>query len=361
MKFGLSFFPTVGPQDKDAATHYAECLQLVTLAEELGYDHVKAVEHYFFTYGGYSPDPVTFLAAAAARTSRVRLVTGAVLPAFTHPIKLAAKLAMLDNISGGRLDAGFGRAFLPDEFSWFQVPIDESRARFDEGVEACRRLWAEEDVHWQGTYHQFGPVTLLPRPFRQPGPPILVAAALTPSSCEAAGRNGYGLMLVPAINPREKVQDMLGLYRKAWAEAGHEPGGEVVQLSYNCYLSEDPDEALVRGEECSLRMNHAMRDAVAAWGRTRSEHYVGYENIVKKIAQHDFHGAVADKKLLVGTPEQVTDQLRTIREWFGDVTISLQAITGNPTYDEAVRTVRLFGEQVAPRLADGVSAGTVGA
>lgn len=352
MKFGISFFPTVGPADKDAYRHYAECLALVELAEELGYDHVKAVEHYFFEYGGYSPDPVTFLAAAAARTSRIRLVTGAVLPAFTHPIKLAAKLAMLDNISGGRLDAGFGRAFLPDEFAWFEVPIDESRSRFDEGVEACRRLWAEEDVEWQGTYHRFGPVTLLPRPFRQPHPPILVAAALTPSSCEAAGRNGYGLMLVPAINPREKVQDMLGLYRKAWADAGHEPGADVVHLSYNAYLAEDADEAFAGGDACALRMNHAMRDAVAAWGRTRSDNYVGYENIVKKIAQHDFAGALADNRLLVGTPDQVTGQLRAIRDWFGDVTISLQVITGNPSYEDAVRTVRLFGEQVAPHFAD---------
>src|SRR5262249_26966640 len=156
----------------------------------------------------------------AARTQRVRLVTGAVIPAFTHPIKLAGKLAMLDNISRGRLDAGFGRAFLPPEFEAFQVSLDESRARFDEGVEACRRLWAEENVVWKGHSHPLGPVTMLPRPYQQPHPPILVAAATTPASCAAAGRAGYGLMLVPSINKAEKLREMLALYRKARQEAG---------------------------------------------------------------------------------------------------------------------------------------------
>nr|BFF03012.1 hypothetical protein GCM10020241_46870 [Streptoalloteichus tenebrarius] len=191
MRFGINLPPNVSPAEKDGAQVFEEFLQLSELAEELGYHHVKTVEHYFTHYGGYSPDPVTFLAAVAARTSRIRLVTGAVLPVFSHPLKLAGKLAMLDNISRGRLDVGFGRAFLPDEFEAFQIPMDESRERFDEGVEACRRLWAEEDVVWAGRFHQFGPVTMLPRPYQRPHPPTLVATARTPESCEGP-RGGPG-------------------------------------------------------------------------------------------------------------------------------------------------------------------------
>jgi alkanesulfonate monooxygenase SsuD/methylene tetrahydromethanopterin reductase-like flavin-dependent oxidoreductase (luciferase family) len=141
VKIGIVFFPTVGPADKAATTYFDEALRLVDLADELGFDHVKMVEHYFFPYGGYSPDPITFLAAAAGRTRRVRLGTSATIPAFTHPVKLAGKLAMLDNISHGRVDAAFGRAFLPDEFAAFGVPMDESRDRFVEGVEAVKLLW----------------------------------------------------------------------------------------------------------------------------------------------------------------------------------------------------------------------------
>ncbi|MFC8571689.1 LLM class flavin-dependent oxidoreductase [Streptomyces sp. NPDC057245] len=349
MEFGINFFPTVGPDDKDAADYFEDSLNLVVLAEELGFDHVKTVEHYFFKYGGYSPDPVTFLAAAAARTSRIKLVTGAVIPAFTHPLKLAGKLAMLDNISRGRLQVGFGRAFLPDEFDAFGIDMDESRARFEEGVRACRKLWSEEDVVWDGAFHSFGPVTLLPRPHQRPHPPILVATAKTASSCEQAGRDGHGLMMVPSINKRETVQDMLALYRKAWAEAGH-PGQGEVHMSYNCYLSEDAAEARAKGKEYSRRSNEVMRDAVAAWGERRSEVYAGYEKVVENIARADFDRSLADNKVLVGTPEEVTERLRTIREWFGDISVSLQVISGNPSHEESARSMRLFAEQVVPHF-----------
>ena len=92
----------------------------------------------------------------------MRLVTGAVLPVFNHPLKLAAELAMLDCLSNGRLDAGFARAFLPEEFDAFQVPMDESRVRFEEGIRAVKRLWTEPEVRFDGRFHQFGPVPLFP-------------------------------------------------------------------------------------------------------------------------------------------------------------------------------------------------------
>jgi alkanesulfonate monooxygenase SsuD/methylene tetrahydromethanopterin reductase-like flavin-dependent oxidoreductase (luciferase family) len=339
MKFGINFFPTVGPDEKPADEYFEESLRLVELAEELGYDHVKTVEHYFFKYGGYSPDPVTFLAAAAARTSRIKLVTGAVIPAFTHPLKLAGKLAMLDNISKGRLQVGFGRAFLPDEFDAFELSMDESRPRFAEGVRACQRLWSEEGVVFEGEFYRFGPVTLLPRPYQRPHPPVLVAAAITPSSCEQAGRDGHGLLLVPSISKRE-----------TYADAAHEPGADEVHMSYNCYLSENAAEARGKGKEYSQRTNAVMRDAVAAWGERRSSGYAGYEQIVDRIGKADFDKALAENKVLVGDPDEVTERLKTIREWYGEVTISLQVISGNPTFEESVRTMRLFAEQVMPRL-----------
>ena len=121
MQFGIQFFPDVGPQHKPADQYFREALALVDQAEPLGYSHVRIVEHHFHYYGGYSPNPCVFLAAAAARTNRMRLVTGAVLPAFNNPLKLAGEIGMLDAISGGRLDVGFARAFLPHEFRRFGV------------------------------------------------------------------------------------------------------------------------------------------------------------------------------------------------------------------------------------------------
>ncbi|MEU4745766.1 LLM class flavin-dependent oxidoreductase [Actinosynnema sp. NPDC023658] len=360
MKFGINLFPTTGPAEKSAARHFEESLRLVELAEELGFHHVKTVEHYFTPYGGYSPDPVVFLAAAAARTSRIRLVTGAVIPAFTHPVQLAGRLAMLDNISRGRLSVGFGRGFLPDEFAAFQVPMDESRDRFTEGVEACRRLWSEEDVVWEGRFHRFGPVTLLPRPFQRPHPPILVATALSPESCEAAGAAGHGLMMVPSINRTEQVRAMLARYRAAWDDAGHDPGDRDVHLSYNCYLAEDGDVALERGRVYSEHTNRALAAAVEPWTRTRSDAYRGYERVVERVRGSDFGKQVRDGKALVGTPHEVLDRVHAIRGWFGDVTISLQVISGNMPFEESQRSMRLFAEHVLPAFDQESAAVTAG-
>ena len=121
MQFGVQFFPDVKPEEKSAADYFRDSLAIAEAADRIGYTHVRIVEHYFHYYGGYSPNPIVFLAAAAMRTTNARLVTGAVLPIFNNPLKLAGEIAMLDGISGGRLDVGFARAFLPHEFRRFGI------------------------------------------------------------------------------------------------------------------------------------------------------------------------------------------------------------------------------------------------
>ena len=107
MQFGVQFFPAVDHTDKSAADYYAESLAIAEEAECLGFTHARTVEHYFNRYGGYSPNPIVFLSAASQRTKTIRLVTGAVLPVFNHPFKLAGEIGMLDGISSGRFDVGF--------------------------------------------------------------------------------------------------------------------------------------------------------------------------------------------------------------------------------------------------------------
>ncbi|WP_069814240.1 LLM class flavin-dependent oxidoreductase [Streptomyces sp. TP-A0874] len=350
MRFGIVFFPTVGPADKPAPQYFDECLQLVDLAEELGYAHVKMVEHYFFPYGGYSPDPVTFLAAAAGRTSRVRLGTSATIPAFVHPVKLAGKLAMLDNISHGRLDAAFGRAFLPDEFKAFGIPMDESKSRFVEGVEAVKRLWTEENAEWEGTYHRFGPVTLLPRPFQSPHPPVFVTTARSADSCAEAGRAGHHLQTVPNVMSTEELQERLRVYRAEWAASGRSAGSEQIHFSYPCVVAPDGAEARRKGRFDDDRNTAAISAAVAAWATTTSSAYPGYEKLAD-IGRSRFDEKLDAKKLLIGSPDQVREQLEQIADWFGeDITISLGVHSGHLSVEDAATTMRLLAEEVFPKL-----------
>jgi len=155
MEFGVQFFPSVGPELKSAEQYWGEALQLTQHAEQLGFASVRTVEHYFHPYGGYSPDPLIFLTAAAAMTKKIRLITGAVLPVFNNPLKLAGQIGMVDAISKGRVEIGFARAFLPHEFARFGVAMDESRARFDEGLEQVTRLLESENVTAKGRFHSF--------------------------------------------------------------------------------------------------------------------------------------------------------------------------------------------------------------
>src|SRR5690348_15617766 len=96
MKFGINFFPSFRAEDSTTAAYYDQCLRFAARADELGYSSIKTVEHSFFDYGGHSPNPCVFLSAVAARTRRIRLITGAVIPAFHHPAHLGGDLAMLD-------------------------------------------------------------------------------------------------------------------------------------------------------------------------------------------------------------------------------------------------------------------------
>src|SRR4051794_22710953 len=214
MEFGVQFFPAVGPDQKGADHYWREALELTQLAEQLGFTNVRTVEHYFLSYGGYSPDPLIFLSAAAAVTRSLRLVTGAVLPVFNHPLKLAGEIGMLDAISGGRLEVGFARAFLPHEFARFGVTLDESRARFAEGMEQVRLLLEEENFASEGRFHRFGPTTSLPRPTQRPRPPFWIAALATPDSFAAAGKAGHGVMAIPMAGGM--MAELIGLYREAW-------------------------------------------------------------------------------------------------------------------------------------------------
>ena len=113
MEFGVQFFPDVRPEDKSPADYYRDCLEIAERAEPLGYTHIRIVEHYFHYYGGYSPNPIVFLAAAAQRTKNARLITGALLPIFNNPMKMAGEIGMLDAISNGRVVPRPSDRFVP--------------------------------------------------------------------------------------------------------------------------------------------------------------------------------------------------------------------------------------------------------
>ena len=205
MKFGVNFFPSLPAEPEDDGGIFHAMPARERTGRRVGVQFGKGGGTFLHDYGGHSPNPIVLLAAIAARTRRVRPITGAVIPAFNHPIKLAGELAMLDNLSHGRLDVGFGRAFIPEEYAAYGLDMQDSRAMFDEGIAAIRRLWTEDRVTHEGRFWRFKDVHSMPRTFQQPHPPIWVAAIASEESFVNAAKNGYHLMIVPYAGGLERT------------------------------------------------------------------------------------------------------------------------------------------------------------
>jgi len=351
MKFGLNLFPSFRLSDYSTAQYYDQCLRLAERADQLGYTSIKTVEHYFYEYGGHSPNPVVFLSAVAARTKRLRPITGAVIPAFNHPVKLAAELAMLDNLSQGRLDVGFGRAFIPKEFEVFGVSMEESRLRFEEGIDIIIKLWTEDRVSLEGKFHEFHDVHLMPRPVQQPHPPVWVAAVMSEESFVWAAQRGFNLMIVPYAGSLERSRQLVQVYRDTWRSAGHRAGAEQLQTAVHCYVAETHAEAMRGFKPRVERYVEVFSEAVGSWSRQDTGmQYAGYQKLVEGIRATTAESMIENSQALCGTPDEVVEQLKYHRELFGEHEPSMQINFGGMSDREAQRTLELFAAHVMPEF-----------
>src|SRR5271163_1251801 len=348
LQFGVQFFPNFKRGDKTAADYFAQSLAVAEEAETLGYSHARTVEHYFRRYGGYSPNPIVFLAAASQRTKKMRLVTGAVVPVFNNPLKLAGEIAMLDAISHGRFDVGFARAFLPHEFRRFGISPDESIARFREGLEQVELLLTKENVSHNGQFHAFENVTSLPRPTQKPRPKFYIASTRTPDSFEYAGQQGYSLMSIP-IGP---LKDLLPAYRNAWRAAGH-PGDGEVMIAFHMFCHEDARQAREIPRRQFEDYFAALFEAAGEWTQgTASKDYRGYDEAINRMKNFTLETQIETGGALVGTPDEIKAIIRRFQDEVGKFEhASLQINFGTLDFTEAQKSMRLFAREVIPEFA----------
>jgi len=350
MEFGLQFFPAVGPAQKSGAQYWREALSLTRRGEGLGFTSVRTVEHYFHDYGGYSPSPLIFLSAAAALTTTMRMITGAVLPVFNHPLKMASEIAMVDSISEGRLEVGFARAFLPQEFERFGVSMDESRSRFDEGVAQILELLAHENVTSNGQHHAYQNVTVFPRPVQTPHPPVWIAAMSTPESFESAGRLGYNMMVIPLAGPQ--MAPLLEIYRKAWTDSGR-PGCGRIMFAFHMFCDHDREKARALAVPHLDRYLRSIVDAASDWSSgISSKDYPNYGRIIEGLAKETAASQIEKGGAWIGTPDDIVAAARKYRAAAGHFDIaSLQVNFGNIAIADAEKSVDLFASHVMPQLA----------
>ena len=152
MKFGqLHLFENpMGRTEKEIVD---EQFDIMVRAEEFGFDSIWPAEHHFSEYG-YCASPAVTLAALATRTQKVRLGTGVVVLPLNHPLRVAEDYALLDLLSGGRVDLGVGRGYQPHEFAGYGVDQTRSRDMFRESVELIQQAWTQERFSYEGEFYQ---------------------------------------------------------------------------------------------------------------------------------------------------------------------------------------------------------------
>jgi alkanesulfonate monooxygenase SsuD/methylene tetrahydromethanopterin reductase-like flavin-dependent oxidoreductase (luciferase family) len=322
MKLGI-YFDLRNPAEwpRRGADLYRDALDLVVEAERLGLDSAWFSEHHFFG-DGYLPQPLTMAAAAAARTSRIRLGTAIIVAPLHHPVTLAEQAAVVDLVSDGRLTLGLGAGYVPREFAAFGADIDRRYGTTDQRVRELRALLDE------------GGVT--PAPVQRPFPIWLGYQG--PQGAGRAGRLGCGLLsLDPAL---------LEPYREGLATGGHDPAAARMKGLLGIIVADDPDEAFERLLPHICHQLNTYR-AAAAEGSGRIPSEITPDKI---RAQRGRAGTVPP--IEVFTPAQAVERLRGVAaEVPADEIYCWASVAGMPD-DLVARHVELLATQVRPAVVD---------
>ncbi len=191
-----------------------DALGELEIAERAGFHCAWLVEHHFMRGYSHSSKPELFLAAAAQRTTRLRLGLGVIPLPYHHPIHVAERVATLDLLSGGRLEVGIGRGFSPREYEVFGARMAESRELTEESLAVLRASFADGPLNHAGRRYRFEALDILPATVQRPHPPLWTAA-VSPESFDWAAEQGLGVLAGP-FKPWFMIEQDIRRYRAAW-------------------------------------------------------------------------------------------------------------------------------------------------
>jgi alkanesulfonate monooxygenase SsuD/methylene tetrahydromethanopterin reductase-like flavin-dependent oxidoreductase (luciferase family) len=347
MDFGL-FFLMQRDEDWSEGSVYSSDMQQMLAAEGLGYHSVWIAEHHFNDYG-LCPAPPVLAAYLAARTTRLRMGMGVSLLPLHHPVDLAEQLAVLDVVSGGRLDVGIGRGGTLQDYQTFQSNRDDARARVEEGIEVLKRSWAGEPFDFQGRFHSAEGVHVRPRPVQRPHPPLYVAANSEDSVLSAA-RLGLPT-LASFFVPLAELERRRDLYRDTARAAGR-PDAEIGALEDQAWgmrvVHVAPSRADALAAVEAPFMGYQRKMAMLRSDRTGGSVPNSFDRTLLRLRPFEEYLAAGWTHL--GTPDEVREGLERYVEATGiRRLLLLMALPGIAT-ELALRSMRLFTEEVAPKL-----------
>ncbi|TDD62118.1 LLM class flavin-dependent oxidoreductase [Actinomadura rubrisoli] len=325
-------------------------IEVVELLEELGFDGVWVAEHHFRDYG-VVPNIFTLLANLAARTERLRLGTGIVVLPLHNPIHVAEEAAMVDLLSGGRLELGIGRGYQSVEFENFGLDLGEARDRFDECLDMILGLWTQDGFEYKGRFHETGrPLTLMPKCVQRPHPPLHVAA-VSPETVELYAARGLPILADPAA-PFKKIAKAAETWYATAAANGVDTAGAELVASRSVYVAPTLERAredqarFEAGFDRSRIFNAQSAPIDPATGRAAK----GFEFYQDRYLK----GGSVDNEFrwnqleVIGDPERVISQIKAIQEMgFGNLMCDFGSTRPLPLEDMK-KVLRFFAAEVMP-------------
>jgi alkanesulfonate monooxygenase SsuD/methylene tetrahydromethanopterin reductase-like flavin-dependent oxidoreductase (luciferase family) len=347
MEFGI-FHEFERRPGTDEAEAFDDAFALVDAAEEWGLDAVWLAELHFSPQRSVLSAPLAIASAVAARTERLKIGTAVQVLPLHHPLRLAEDTATIDHISRGRLIFGVGRSGFATTYQTYGVSYAESRERFAETLDIVTRAWTEPRFSYDGKHYHFHDVCVVPKPFQKPHPPVRVAAT-SPDTFPAIGTLGYPIFAAVRLGMLSDLAPNIAAYRDAYRAAGH-PGTGQVFLRVPVYVAESGEQARREPEESIIgfyrQLGRQLEASATAEGARAVEDRAGRGQRLQTIAYDE----VLRDKVIVGTPDEVAERLRGLRDELGlDGILAELNCGGMVPRDNVLRALQLLCAEVMPR------------
>jgi alkanesulfonate monooxygenase SsuD/methylene tetrahydromethanopterin reductase-like flavin-dependent oxidoreductase (luciferase family) len=249
------FQPAPGASEAEV---FARGMEVVDAAETLGLDVMWLADLHFAPRLSVLSSPMVVAGAIAARTRRIKIGAAVLVLPLGDPLRLAEEVATVDHLSGGRFICGVGRSNFANAYRIFGIPYAQSRDRMFEVLEVMKRAWTSASFSYEGAYHRYENVTVVPKPLQQPHPPVRIAVE-TADSAEAAARLGHPILVSVRIGAFDELGPLVRAYRGARRAAGHAGEGEVY-LRAPIYIGETDRQARSEAEASMTAFHRHVAD-----------------------------------------------------------------------------------------------------
>ena len=334
MDFGV--FDHLDRGDLPLKDYYEARLTLIEAYEREGFYAYHVAEHHS-TPLGMAPSPSVFLAAVAQRTRRLRFGPLVYALPLYHPLRLIEEICMLDQMSGGRLEIGFGRGSSPIELAVYGQNPAEAQRIYAEGLDLILQGLTQKTLDFAGEFFNFKDVPMELEPLQKPHPPLWYGVH-SPESAERAARRALNIV---SLDPAVPTRSFTDRFREVWREVHGDGDAALPKIGLGRFVvAADDDKAALR----------IARRAYPVWHRSFNHLFRLRGSSPTHQRPSDFDGVIASGQGIAGSPDTVRTFLRSQLDTAGANYLIGQFAFGDISLDEALRSVDLFSEQVVPGL-----------